>query len=286
MTAKPIHIVVCGREDHGSDAPQVKDLCNLMLRFVAFAEGVEAHGQGRKLISWRVTNLKMQSPATIEITPFCANGNDTNQRTQQVVASIANHAYNMMLAPLAPSGLDKSTVSAFDDMQRNVANGLFQADIDFSGYNIKRNIRISHESAANYLLKQEKLYRPDDLPQSESSFLEGYVLRVDQDKQQQPVILLNSRVDSQRVKCIVKGDKLRALGNRKIKEIFENLRVRVNGTIHYNSVDKIDHIDVDSFYVYPPNDSLPSEEDLFDPDFTGGLESCEYLKLIREKKNE
>ncbi len=284
--AKPVRFVISNAGNLGSDAPAVKDLCKQILNFVVFAEGVEECNKGKKMISWHVTSVSMQSPITMEFTPVCADEADPSLHTQQVVESIVSFAHEVYRSPHVTNGLANDAVSAFDNMHDIVVQHSNRIEIDFSEYVTGGKFFISRESAANYLFKKDMASVPRDLPESESGSLEGYVLRVDRNQQQRPTVLLRARIDGQIVKCVATGSDLDDLGKRMIKEIFESLRIRVDGTIHYKSVNVIDYIDADSFYVYPPNDSLPSAEEFFDPNFTGGLESCEYLKIIREKRNE
>ena len=70
--AKPIKIVINGPAGERTDAPTTEDFLSQIRDFLDVLQGVEkaALPEQSKHLVWRVTDATMNSPITLELTPF------------------------------------------------------------------------------------------------------------------------------------------------------------------------------------------------------------------------
>lgn len=281
MNAKPIRIVVSDTANHDVTAPAAKGLCEHILAFITLAEDVESRGQWKDRISWRITNTQMRSPLTIEITPYSSSGGSIDRQASRIIANIVLNADQEKLMSAKSGSIDECTVAAVRHMHRRSNYGTLLFELDFSEYGISDKLCVSRDSAKRYLSATGKMLASAMKPPPETHIIDGYVQQISQDAENRAIVWLRTGLNDERIKCIASCDGLNGLGDRMIKDIFKSLRVQVEGKFHFKDAESIDHVEVSDFYIIPPDECLPSEDDVRDPGLTGGLESCEYIELIR-----
>lgn len=115
---------------------------------------------------------------------------------------------------------------------------------------------------------------PDRVPSS----VEGELVQVS--FAQNPIFGIRDRVTGSLVSCNFDEDRFFGVVQSALKA-----RVLVSGTVTYRTDGTPTNItDVDEIRVFPPDDELPSIDDVagIDPDFTGGLSSEEWVRRQRD----
>ncbi len=280
--AKPVRIQIGTGDFSGDDAPQAKDVLGQVRDFVALLHKAESLvGDGCRL-SWRITHMAMSSPLTMEFTPHSASpGDDVGRYAQRVVKSMATALRCMDSSGRVPDDLDLDFGIAAENLYRGISCPAENLSIDFSEYKGAKNFHSSFESAQKYFetCKSKRDRRRRD--HKETCTLEGYIAKVESARNGKRIIWLRSRLSGKMVKCTAPPDGFKEIEDLCFKDIFEGKRVRFLGVIYSKPLGNMYKMDVESVYVYPPNESLPSFEDCVTPGFTGGLEANEYLRKLR-----
>ncbi len=282
--ANPIKIIVKGSDNHGNDAPTVKDLFNQILDQVAILSEVETEifGKRQEQLEWRVGNWTKNSPLTITITPFPKEGGtNIDDRANKIVGATAYGLRELGRGSERPKYFTDKIIRRVNKINERVTNGLASTEIDFFGYD-EQNIFIDKEIAETTIKNIENLKAESQKPYRELSSVEGYVKAVKYNKDGLFVITLTKRIDNKDIKCTSSDAGLDNIKSLAVGEIINGLRVRVFGTLYYRILGVIDWVDVDRVELFTPRDELPTIEDLIDPDFTNGVDSVEYIRRMRD----
>ena len=70
--SKPVTITIRGPADESVDAPSVDDLLGQIRDLLDVLRGIEraTEPDGKNELEWRVTDARMNSPISLELTPF------------------------------------------------------------------------------------------------------------------------------------------------------------------------------------------------------------------------
>lgn len=283
--AAPIKITVKGTDDSGNDAPSVDDLLFQIQDFVSVLKSVETAiaGDGKEEIIWRVTNVTKNSPLAFELTPFPRlHAMNIDNRAEQVVVSTSKGFATLSESGERPAYFSDAVVTKAERIYERVTNGLAETVIDFSGYKSVPQIAVSRQSATKSVQHISTLRMPPPLPYRELGSVEGFITSVEKDGHGRPIVWLRTRIDNQLVKCVADGDALNRIGHMEVEDVWHGVRVRIFGELIYKALGKLDKIAADTVQFFENDSALPSIEAIIDPSFAAGIESVEYLKLLRK----
>lgn len=281
--AKPIRITVRGNDNHGDDAPTVQDLLCQIQDQVDLMRGVEAAiaTDGREELDWRVTNVTKNSPITFELTPSAKTyGTNIDNRASQVVVSVAKGLASLGSSDKRPPFFTDAVIKKLKRVVERVTNGLAATEIDFSGYG-ELPYSLDADSARLTSSRISKIIEPSGKPHKELGSIEGFVKTVGRDGYGRPLIQLNTRLDGTDVKCTSTDGGLDKIGHLEVKKVIRGLRVKVYGILYYKNAFTLDRIDVERVELFEKGGSLPTIDDILEPNFTDGVEAVEYLKQLR-----
>ena len=282
--ANPIKIMIKGSDNHGGDAPTVKDLFNQILEHLKILREIETEifGVGQEQLEWRVTNLTKNSPLSVEITPSPkVYGKNIDNRANKVVGATAYGLRELGRGSERPRYFTDKIIRRVNRINVRVTNGLASTEINFSGYD-EQKIFIDKEIAETTIKNIENLKAQSQKPYRELGSVEGHVKAVKYNKDGLFVITLTARIDGRDIKCTSSDAGLDNIVRLAVGEVINGLRVRVFGTLYYKILGVIDKVDVDRVELFTPRDQLPTIEDLIDPDFTNGVDSVEYIRRMRD----
>ncbi len=279
--ANPIKIIVKGSDNHGGDAPTVKDLFNQILEQMAIFGEVETaiFGEGQEQLEWRVGNWTKNSPLTITITPFPKEGRtNIDNHANKIVGATAYGLRKLERGSERPRYFTDKIIRRVNRINERVTKGLASTEIDFSGYD-EQKIFIDKEIAETTIKNIENLKAESPKPYRELGSVEGHVKAVGHDRRGHLVLTLIKRIDNKDVKCIISDKDFEKL---ELGKAVKGLRVKVFGFLYYKMLGVIDWVDADRVEQFTPRDELPTIEDLIDPDFTNGVDSVEYIRRMRD----
>ena len=282
--AKPIKIMIKGSDNHGNDAPTVKDLLTQILDHLEILCEVETaiFGKGQEQLEWRVTNLTKNSPLSVEITPSPkVYGTNIDNRANEVVNATSQGFQELKRGGKRPKYFTDSILKKIEGVNKRVTNGLSDTEVDFSKYKNTTNFSINPNLARAIIKRIETLKTPTPAPYREMGSVEGYVKNIGHDGKR-AFIILNARIDGRDIKCTSSDAGLDKIERLLVGEVIKGLRLRVFGILHYKVLGVIDRVDVDRVEQFTPRDQLPTIEDLIDHDFTNGVDSVEYIRRMRD----
>lgn len=284
---QPIKISVKGTdaEGEGIDAPTVEDLLSQIQDFVFILRGVEraVAEDGKEHLVWRVTDATRNSPITFEVTPYPRSfGMNIDVRAATVVGAAANGLTQIAERADRPLHFTDDVVKRAEQLNVRVSNGLSETKIDFSNYDFECQVELTPSTAVTTISNIERIKGAPPIKHRELGSIEGFIARVELDRFNRPLVWIRSRLDNQFIKCVSDSHGLDRIGHYEVAEVLSGLRVRVIGLIHYNDVEHVERIDVESIQVYEPDHKLPDSDSIVSPDFTSGLESSAYLETVRE----
>ena len=283
--AKPIKITVKARDTGGLDAPTVEDLLSQIQDFVAVLHRVEeAATEDPVELVWRVTDITRNSPFIFEITPFASTfGTNIDNRAAEVVGTTAKGLVHIAEHSTRPVYFDDSVMKKAELVNNRITNGLVETKIDFSEYEDVPPVEITPKVAKRTIQHIAEIRGPVLIKHRELGSVEGFIVRVELDGYKRPLIWIQSRLDQQVIKCISsKGEGLQKVGDYKVSEVLKGMRVRVNGLVHYKSLEQVENIEVENIEVFEPDSHLPDSHSIVSPNFTSGVEASAYLGALRE----
>ena len=279
--AKPIKIKILGTDHQGIDAPGVEDLLAQIQDFVFVLTGVEKNLkiEGKEIL-WRLTDVSRNSPYIFEITPFPKKPeNNIDHFVDSVVRYTAMGMNNLATKGERPDKFTDDVIQKTEKIYQRVTNGLAETEVDFSYFDIPEKLLVSKDNAKKLV---ESINHIREISYRELGSLEGYIIKVELDSNQRPIVSLKSRLDGKMVRCVSSKETLDRIGDYRVKEVLSRMRVRVHGIIIYKSPGLISKIEVDKFEEFKPDQELPDTNEIVFPDFTKGVESSTFLKELRK----
>ena len=283
--AKPIKIIVKGRDNRGDDAPTVEDLLAQIQDFVFVLREVEgAIAEDKKGgIVWRVTNAMRNSPLTFEVTPypriFAMN---IDNRAEKVVSATARGLKELADTGERPMYFSDQVLDRAENVYTRNTEGLASTVIDFSEYADAPKLEVTPEVARQSLARILEVKEPAPIAHRELGSLEGFIAKVELDGFGRPLVWLRSRLDGQIVKCVSSAKGLDRIGHFEVAEVLRGLRVRVHGILNYKGLEQIATINVEGVHVFEPDKDLPEPDSIVSPGFTRGVEASAYLEALRD----
>lgn len=128
----------------------------------------------------------------------------------------------------------------------------------------------------------KSILTPPDRPYKEIGSVEGIARATERDGFNRLILRIHERLTGEDLKCIVRGEAEDTLGERQIKDIWRNRRVRVYGTLHYKGLGRLSQVEATKLKFLRDRVDLPDVDDITDVDFTGGARSEDYLARLRD----
>ena len=279
---RTVKISISGRGPD-TDAPLVEDALDEIRDWVGILRGVEeaAAGSSGTAIEWRLVNASRNSPLAFEIAPFPRQfATNIDRRVAIVLEETARGLHAIQTRAERPRHFTNDVMRKARRVMERVTNGLGSAAIDF-GPDLPTT-RITPTVARAATRNVDLVLESPDRPYKEVGSVEGYLQAVERDGFGRCIAYVVERVTGQQVKCIVTGVALADLESREIRDIWRSQRVQVAGLIHFEGIGKIDRIDAEHFRFMRARSELPQVDDILDPDFTGAIESVEYVRRLRD----
>jgi hypothetical protein len=279
---RTVKISISGRGPD-TDAPLIEDALDEIRDWVEILRGVEeaAAGSPGTAIDWRLVNASRNSPFAFEIAPFPRQfATNIDRRVEIIVEETARGLFALQTRAERPRHFTDEVMRKARRVMERVTNGLGSAAIEF-GPDLPMT-RITPTIARAATRNVDLVLESPDKPYREVGSVEGYLQSVERDGFGRRIAHVVERVTGQPVKCIMRGDALAELETREIRDIWRSQRVNVSGLIHFEGFGKIDRIDAEHVRFMRARSELPQIDDILDPDFTGGTESVEYVRRLRD----
>lgn len=277
--------MVKGSDVGGNDAPTVEDLLAQIQDLIGVLKSVEeaVADDGKREIVWKVTDVTRNSPLRFEITPFPKTfAMNINSRAERVVRTTAIGLRSLASGGERPEYFTDEIVARAEKVYERVTNGLAATAVDFSNYPDAPPVEITKETVKTAIAAIHTFRAPTPVPHRELGSVEGTISRVELDGHQRPVVWLRARLDGSAVKCIASDRSLDRIGHYEVAEILRGMRVAIYGVVNYRDLEEISSIEVDGIHVFADDSDLPGFERIVSPNFTRGVESCEYLEAVRQ----
>lgn len=282
--AAPVRITIKNTVVGEVDAPTVEDLLSQIQDLVDVLRSVEVAiaENGNTEIDWRVTEASSNSPIRLEITPFPRqHAMSIDRRAGEVAKFTVQGLRSLTERADRPTYFNDATVDRAERVFQRLTNGLEATVVDFSEYIDDGEVSLDNTLAVRAMRNVEVLKGPGEAPYIEISSMEGQIRNVERDKRGRAIAWLINRIDKDDVKCFARGRAQTTLERMEVGEVWRGVRVRVSGELKYKGLGRIEVINADYIEILDPDSELPSYEDIVDPDFTGGVETVEYLEKLR-----
>lgn len=280
--ANPIRVTIKGSSAGGTDAPTVDDLIGQIKDIVDVLQGVErAIANGANDLVWRVTNVRMNSPIDMELTPF---GRDDaafiGARALEVEHATLDGLRALRAGNPRPAFFTEEVLPKARRLHARMTNGLSETALTFDPAVSEAPLVLDQETARAVAATEGEAKAAVGVPYRELGSVEGFVAKAELDGHGRPILWFRSRMDNVTLKAIGKGDALRQIEALRLSDVWRGVRLRVYGMIYYKALGQIDHIQATGIEPLD-NLALPGLDDIIDPDFTRGLTTEEYLRELR-----
>ena len=279
--AEPIRLTISGPADGNIDAPNVEDFLNQVRDFVELLHGIEkaVEADGKSDLVWRITDAAMNSPISVELTPY-------GRGPAALVAARVSLVEQTALDGLRALQRGEGRAAYFTDevmlkarrLHSRVLNGLTSTSIGFA--RDPQPVAIDRPAARQFAQNLERAASVGGMPYRELGSVEGYVTKPELDGYDRAILRFRARLDGSEVKAFASGQAFRQIEDLTISEVWHGVRVRVYGLINYRSLGQIETINATSIEVLDA-ENLPGIEDIVDPSFTGSLTSHDFLRQLR-----
>jgi hypothetical protein len=279
---KIIKITIRGRSTE-TEAPTVEDAVEQIRDCLDLMRGLEdaVAEDGQSEIVWRLVNARRASPLSIEIEAFPRRfATNIDERTALVISCAARGLAAIKERAERPEYFTDRVLQRTHRLAVRVTNGLDLSEMDF-GDDLPKST-LTPTVAIVVARNTDRVLKPFDRPHREIGSAEGYVQAVEVDGHGHKVLTLRHRVTGEDVKCYLNGNALEEMEQRQIRDVYRHARVLVSGIIHVRSDERIGRIDADDLRFFRSRGELPQVDDITDPEFTGGLQSEEYLRRLRD----
>lgn len=281
--ARPVKVRITGQADAGTDAPTVDDLLSQIRDVLDLLRGVEkavASNQSQELI-WRVTGASMNSPVSVELTPFPKNpAIHIDERAEEVERAVAVGLRALRHGSPRPPFFTDEVLSKARKIHSRVLNGLSNTIIAFDPAIEAEQIVIDRSAAQEVQRTTEREIGEQAVPYTELGSVEGYVTKPELDGYGRAVLRFKARLGGAEIKAYASGSAFRQIEDLTLSDVWQGVRIRVYGTIHYKGLGQIESINATGIEVFE-NPNLPGYEDIVDDGFTHGLSTEEFLRELR-----
>jgi hypothetical protein len=281
---KPVTITIRGLADGRADAPSVDDLLGQIRDLVEVLRGVERaiESDGTNTLEWRVTDARMNSPISLELTPFGEGPKELIfAKIERVERATADGFRQLRAGEVRPPFFNRETIKRAHKIHARVLNGLSDTLVAFDP-SIDPNPVVINPTAARIVERTiERTASEVAAPYREFGSIEGYVTKPELDGNNRAILRFKTRLGGSEVKAYASGDAFRQVEALRLSDVWKGLRVRVYGAIYYKGLGIVEHISATGIEVLD-RERLPKMEDILDPAFTGGIVTEEYLLGIRQ----
>jgi hypothetical protein len=281
VMARTIKLSISARGE--SDSPKVDDFLNQVRDYFEIMDGVEQAiaEDGTNAIEWRIVGATTNSPIALEAQAFpTVYAVNIDRRVEIVTRQTALGLQQIRTRRERPTYFTDKVLARVERLFERVTNGLDTTVVDFGDALPKLEItpRVAREAAANV----RSVLKPPDKPYTEIGSVEGTARSIDRDKWGRLVLYIHGRLTGEEVKCFVSGQAADDLGEHQIRDVWRGRRIQVYGTLHFKGLGKLQHVEATRIRFLRDRSDLPGADDIYDPDFTGGLRSEDYLARLRD----
>lgn len=278
--AKPVTVTVTGPEEDRISAPTADDLLGQIRDLLDVLRGVEKTvGEGGNDLVWRVTDAKMNSPISLELTPY-GNGPaaEVLARAALVESRAADGFRALRRGDAHPPYFTDDVLAKARRIHSRVLNGLSDTVIAFA--DDPEPLVIDRPAAREVERAIEREKGLASIPYKELGSIEGFVTKPELDGHERAILRFRSRLDGTEVKAYARGHAFHQIEELRLSDVWHGVRIRVYGTINYKGLGIIDCMNATSIEVLDTQ-TLPGIDDIVDPNFTGGLTTEEFLRALR-----
>jgi hypothetical protein len=279
--AKPVRVTITGPAEGQEKAPTADDLLAQIRDFLAVLRGVEkAVDAGGSELVWRVTDARMNSPISVELTPYGRGpAADVGARADNV-ERIAVEGIKALRRGERPAYFTAAVIKRARQMHERVLNGLSDTVISVDPEIAAEPVVIDRPAARELETAIERSKGLASFPYTELGSIEGFVTKPELDGYQRAILRFKARLGGAEIKAFASDNAFRQVEAMTLHDIWEGVRIRVYGTIHYTTLGQILHINATGIEVLD-EEPLPGIDDIVDPSFTGGLSTEEFLREQR-----
>lgn len=231
-------------------------------------------------VVWRFVSATTNSPTTFEAEAVSPDPNvDVQPKARAQKARVAK-TFRALLHGHEPRGLrGGEDLKRADQMLHRNTNAIALTQIVLSPS--KPPLTIDPAKAQAGITAIEKHQVKSNREHVEIGSIEGRLVKVGS-HYGGPAIFVKERKSGREIACRVSRELCNEIANDvNFKDVWEARRVMVRGRLRYDKEGTIYQVDAIHVERIVPHDGI-SLDDLYDPDFTGGLSSVEYLDDLRE----
>lgn len=279
--AEAIRLTISGPDGDRVDAPTVEDFLGQVRDFVELLRGVEkaVEADGRSELIWRITDATMNSPISVELTPYGSGPSGLVAARINLVEQYALDGLRQLQSGnVRPPYFTDEVVAKAKRIHSRVLNGLTNTTIGAG--DDAAAIIIDRPAARALARATEKITHFGGTPYRELGSVEGFVTKPELDGHGRAILRFRARLDGSEVKAYASGEAFRQIEDLTLSEVWHGVRVRVHGLINYRSLGQIETIHATNIELLD-TETLPGVDDIIDPFFTGGMTTEEFLREQR-----
>lgn len=280
--AKPVRLVITGTADTVSDAPTVDDLLGQIRDLTDVFQGVEKAllpERGGGLV-WRVTDASMNSPLSIELTPYGTDPTATvSERAAKVERATAEGLEALRRGEPRPAFFTDDVLPKARRLYMRALNGLADTTIQFEA-DVADTIVMDRPAAKEVEHGAEVAVGNASIPYREIGSVEGFITKPELDGFGRAILRFKSRLSGAEVKAYASGEAFHQVEALRLSDVWHGARVRVYGLIHYKALGQIEVINASGLELLDA-EPLPGIDDILDASFTGGLSTEDFLRQQR-----
>jgi hypothetical protein len=291
LKKRRIKIIIRGRATD-NDRPTIEDVVNQVRDFFHLLSLVEIAanpGLSSSEVVWRVTRVTMRSPLTLEAEGESKrHGYDVSDRVIRTKHLALEGLAQLSKRPERPAHFNDSALQLANQLFDRVSNGLSQTDV-VDPLKPRRATKIRADAALGARRNLDIILRPvepltevmEPTQYVELGSVEGTLAKTGRWRGK-PAFYVRDALTGSDVLCFPGRNLASRFGEEtSVSEVWRGKRVRVSGIIEYTSAGQVKCIRADSVEELSERNKTPDVEEIFDPDFTGGLSPLAYLERLR-----
>ena len=255
----------------------IDDVMKQVLVFFKLLSSDEKH----KELRWELVSIKMESPPVFTAKPISSDPQiDIYALSEQVIDNFDKSMDVLYTGHLPKEWSGNDYRKVVSDFISGVKNGIGKIEID---YHDDYGHVVFDKSIAEHV--SDRLKKNDDFydflrsgrKRSEVGSIDGRIVAVGE-YNKEPAIQIYYRLKNAYIWCLVPVD-IRNKIQLSFSDIWESRRIKVSGELRYSDAGKLTRIIANKIDLY--ESEKVGIDDLYDPDYTGGLSSVEYINKIR-----
>ena len=272
---KPVRVTVKGPDDDRVAAPTVDDLLGQIRDFLDILRGVEKTvGEGGNDLVWRVTDAKMNSPISLELTPYGnAPAAEVLARAALVESRTAEGFRALRRGDAHPPYFTEEVLAKARRIDQRVLNGLSDTTIAFA--DDPELLVIDRPAAREVERAVEREKGLASIPYQELGSIEGFVTKPELDGHERAILRFRSRLDGSEIKAYARGHAFHQIEELRLSDVWHGVRVRVYGAIHYKGLGQVDCINATSIEIMDTH-QLPGIQRHCGSEFHGRIDDLRF----------